>query len=44
MNQKIEQLKMLNKSVRNARAEKNNAELSITSKTGLPLDDKCPQS
>ena len=44
MKQKIEQLKMLNKSVRNARAEKNNAELSITSQAGLPLDDKCPQS
>lgn len=44
MKQKIEQLKMLNKSVRNARAEKNNAELSIISLAGLPLDDKCPQS
>lgn len=44
MNQKLEQLKMLFESVRNARNAKDYAELAITSMDGLPLESTCPQS
>ena len=44
MNKKFEQLKMLCESVRKARKEKENAELSITSVDALPLTNNCPYS
>ena len=44
MKQKFEQLKLLFKNVRNARQEKENAELAITIEGSLPLDEKGPYS